>query len=1030
MIILKGWLRPLFCYWKELWKITGVLLYLKLFKKNKDSFSIHCFFCSDCFDFMKVSSSQPFKIIYSLFQHEYLGYLFGSYVVQVNSKGELTLLNQILSTKNVTEFAAGLEEGDAELVKSIEAIQQEAILKKFNPKKLTAIDFFLKVYAPQKGDKLIQEAIGGYLESIKAAILEKLPPTRIYIMGNDNNPAWMPIEQMQGSARVYFHFARKEENTHYYPIVKHNGERLTLWRQNAFLVCDEPAWLLVDNKLYHFDKNVDGKKIRPFLTKNHIVIPRNVEEQYFQRFVTPLVASYEVYADGFEIRHERADLVPVLSLSEQHKVVESSLFQAEKADNQTDEDDNLQVTLELMFQYGNFSFKFDSFAAQANVSLEKKDNSYIFHKVKRNIQIEKSKIFWLKEQGLEMRQGHCVLPKAEAFEWLRSHHFELEEAGFVVRQNATNPKQYFLGYSSIDIAFEEAHDWFDVYAKVRFGDYEIPFVKLKNLILARKKEFTLPNGQIAVIPEVWLTKYTELFAFAEYDPDSQKLTLRKHHLALVQEYAEDSLAKVLMNRRLEKLKDFEEIDQNPLPEGFVGSLRPYQKAGYDWLNFLSSYRFGGCLADDMGLGKTVTTLAMLQYQKEQGADRPSLLIMPTSLLYNWELEAKRFTPHMRVLVYTGTYRDKNLHHFDGYDLVLTSYGIVRIDIELLQQYAFHYIILDEAQAIKNPSSHITKAVMQLQSKYRLLLTGTPLENTTMDLWTQMTFANPGLLGSQSYFRNHFQLPIEKQHDEQRTKKLYSLIKPFLLRRHKSQVALDLPPKVESVHYCQMVEEQEQRYEETKSYYRNHILEQIEEAGMAKSQMIVLQGLTKLRQLANHPRMIDEGYEGESGKLEEIQSKLEELLKGNHKVLIFSQFVKHLNILRHYLDEKGIVYAYLDGSTHDRQGQVAFFQQNEDVRIFLISMKAGGLGLNLTAADYVFILDPWWNPAIEAQAVDRAHRIGQQRTVFTYKFITKNSVEEKILDLQRSKQKLFNDLITTEESFVKSLTKEDIMELLA
>ena len=654
----------------------------------------------------------------------------------------------------------------------------------------------------------------------------------------------------------------------------------------------------------------------------------------------------------------------------------------------------------------------------------------MFHKVRRNLKIEKDKILFLKELGLNIGQGRCVLAKNEAFEWIQSKHFQLQEAGVLLHQNTENSKRYFLGYSSIDISFQETRDWFDIYATVRFGTFEIPFIKLRNLILARKKEFVLPNGEVAVIPETWLTKYSELFAFAEYDPDSQQLLLRKHHIALVQEFAEDSLATVVMNRKLEKLLDFSEIEEQALPLGFVGTLRPYQKAGYDWINFLGTYRFGGCLADDMGLGKTVTTLAMLQYQKEKGTERPSLLVMPTSLLYNWELEAKKFTPQLRVLVYTGTNRDKNFRYFDNYDLILTSYGIVRIDVDLLKLYRFDYLILDESQAIKNPSSHITKAVMELDANHRLILTGTPLENTTMDLWTQMTFANPGLLGSQSYFRSHFQVPIEKHNDEQRMRKLYALIKPFMLRRHKSQVALDLPPKVESVHYCEMAEEQEQRYEETKSYYRNFILEHIEEKGISKSQIVVLQGLTKLRQLANHPRMIDESYEGESGKLEEIQSKLEELMSENHKVLIFSQFIRHLAILRRYLDEKGIRYAYLDGSTTDRQAQVELFQQDETIKIFLISLKAGGLGLNLTAADYVFILDPWWNPAIEAQAIDRAHRIGQQKTVFTYKFITKNSVEEKILDLQRSKQKLFNNLITTEESFVKSLTKEDILELLA
>ncbi|RDB07861.1 DEAD/DEAH box helicase [Runella aurantiaca] len=981
---------------------------------------------------MKVATTQPFSIVYSLFQHEYLGYLFGSYVVQVNGKGELTLLNQIVSSKNVAEFSKGLDENDFELVKAIDAIQQDTIFKKFNPKKLPALDFFLKVYDPQKGDKQIQEAIAGYIEKWKVDILERLKSKDLYVMGSDGNPAWKKIQWMPERAKVYFHFKRNEENTHYYPNIKYAGERLNIRNQNALLVCDEPAWLLIQDKLYHFDQSVDGKKIRPFLTKPQIIIPRTVEEQYFQRFVVPLVAAYEVYADGFEIKYETAELIPILHLTEltstSNKV--ATLFEPTDDDDTLATDDTSQVVLELSFRYGNFLFKFDSFAANANVSLEKSGDSYLFHKVRRDIRVEKAKVLLLKGLGLDMLQGRKKMARSEAFEWLRTHHFTLKEAGIQIRQSAENGKQYFLGYSSIDISFEEGRDWFDIYAKVRFGEFEIPFIKLKNLILARKKEFTLPNGEIAIIPEAWLTAYSELFAFAEYDPDSQQFLLRKHHLALVQEFAEDSLAKVIMSRKLEQLRDFKEIDENPLPEGFVGTLRPYQKAGYDWINFLNSYRFGGCLADDMGLGKTVTTLALLQYQKEKGANRPSLLVMPTSLLYNWQLEARRFTPQLRVLVYTGTYRDKNPRQFDDYDLILTSYGIVRIDIDMLKNYPFHYIILDESQAIKNPSSHITKAVMQLDARNRLILTGTPLENTTMDLWTQMTFVNPGLLGSQSYFRSHFQVPIEKHNDEKRSQKLYALIKPFLLRRHKSQVALDLPPKVESVHYCDMVEEQEQRYEETKSYYRNYILEQIEEEGIAKSQIIVLQGLTKLRQLANHPRMIDEEYEGESGKLEEIQAKLEELLAGDHKVLIFSQFIRHLTILRRYLDTRGIRYAYLDGSTTDRQAQVELFQENDEIKIFLISLRAGGLGLNLTAADYVFILDPWWNPAIEAQAIDRAHRIGQQRTVFTYKFITKNSVEEKILDLQRSKQKLFNELITTEESFVKSLTKEDIIDLLA
>jgi SNF2 family DNA or RNA helicase len=292
----------------------------------------------------------------------------------------------------------------------------------------------------------------------------------------------------------------------------------------------------------------------------------------------------------------------------------------------------------------------------------------------------------------------------------------------------------------------------------------------------------------------------------------------------------------------------------------------------------------------------------------------------------------------------------------------------------------------------------------------------------------MAFVNPGLLGTQGFFKNEFLNPIEKKQDEVKTKRLYSIIKPFILRRHKSQVATELPEKIENVTYCKMTPAQEQEYEKVKSNYRNLILESIEEKGMNSSQLLLLQGLTKLRQIANHPKMVDGEYEGDSGKLEDVIHMLQNALGNNHKILIFSQFVKHLSIFRDYLDKQKMNYAYLDGTTKDRQGQVDLFQNNEDVKIFLISLKAGGVGLNLTAADFVFILDPWWNPAIEAQAVDRAYRIGQKNTVFTYKFITTNTVEEKILNLQKNKQKLASDLITTEESFVKNLSRDDIQSI--
>ncbi|GAB3999749.1 hypothetical protein GCM10028807_50860 [Spirosoma daeguense] len=999
---------------------------------------------------MKVSPLQPFQIVYSLLDHEFLGYLIEAFVVQLNSRGELTLQNQTLSTQNVGEFAKELNEVDFELVKLIDSIQQDTIVKKFNTRKLPAVDFFLKIYDPQKGDKLVQDAICGYLETIKSQIMALMPGKPFFIMGNDGNPAWERITWMPEPARVHFHFVRNPDSTHYFPIIRYpvrsadgrdvvETERVEFQFKGALMICDEPAYMMVGNRLYHFSKNVDGKKLRPFFNKNHIIIPRNIEQQYYERFVTQLIASYDVFPKGFEIRSEVLDPVPVLTISE---MVQSSrtvpastaLFQngtngIETADK--DDEASQRIVFDLSFQYGDFNFRFDNFGSSANVSLEKKNDDYIFHKIRRDQRLERQKLSLLRDSGLDIRHGRLALSKAEAFTWLSEQSQKIQESGFLLRQDVQDSKRYFLGYSSISVSIQEGRDWFDIYANVRFGEFEIPFLKLRNLILNKKREFKLPNGEIAVIPDVWFTRYSELFGFLERldDEADERLVLQKHHIALVQELERNNLATTTISRKLERLRDFETIETYPLPAGFNGTLRPYQQAGYDWMNFLRQYNFGGCLADDMGLGKTVMTLAMLQGQKEAGATSPSLLVMPTSLLYNWELEARKFTPNLRVMVYTGTYRDKNTAQFDNYDLILTSYGIVRIDIDLLSDYRFNYVILDESQAIKNPSSHITKAVVQLNTAHRLILTGTPLENSTMDLWSQLSFINPGLLGTQSFFRNEYQIPIEKRHDEAKTSRLYALIKPFMLRRNKSQVATDLPEKVESVLYCEMTPDQEKQYEEAKSYYRNLILEHIEEAGMAKSQMVVLQGLTKLRQIANHPRMVDADYEGDSGKLDDVLMRLESAMTENHKVLVFSQFIKHLNVVQQYLKEKSIKYAYLDGGTTDRQGQVALFQTDDSVKLFLISLKAGGLGHNLTAADYVFILDPWWNPAIEAQAVDRAHRIGQLKTVFTYKFIAKNTVEEKILSLQRAKQQLAGSLITTEENFMKSLTKEDIMVLL-
>lgn len=976
---------------------------------------------------MKVSTAQPFQLIYSLYEHEYLGYLLESFVVQLDEKGRLTLQHQNISSKNAMEFGAALNEIDYELIELMDEMQQEYIVLKFYKQRIKPADFFFKIYDKEKGDKVLQESIAHHLEQRRAKILERLGGKRVFEMGRDGEPTWKEISWEGEKAKVLFHFRRNEDNTHYFPTMKHKGEKVDWQYNGSFLICHEPAWLVVGNKLLRFAKNVDGKKLKPFLNKKFIVVPRKVEETYYEKFVTQLVASFDVYAKGFDINTESFPVKPIIAFSELVQTTNGDLLKANA--NVLVGDDESKILFKLGFDYGPYQFPYDK-APNSSVKLEKKNDSYVFHKVRRDADTETDLVQRLYDSGLKFQNGRIAMSRGRAFSWLKDNAELLETLNISVRQTDAELKKYFVGESSLEIKVNESIDWFDIHAVVRFGDYEIPFNELRKLINKKSKEIKLPNGEIAVIPDSWLTDYAELFAFMEEDGQGQNLKLKKHHLSLIEDLRNGQLAQVTMDRKLQKLQGFEEIEDYELPKGFKGKLRPYQKAGYNWMRFLAEYSFGGCLADDMGLGKTVQTLALLQSQKSEGAIQTSLLVMPTSLIYNWQIEASKFTPKLKVLIYSGTQRDKNPETFAKYDLVITSYGITRIDIDILNTFYFNYVILDESQAIKNPDSIIAKSVGKLKSRHRLILTGTPLENSTMDLWSQLSFVNPGLLGAQKYFKNEFQLPIEKQQDIEKTRKLNVIIKPFILRRQKSQVAKDLPEKIESVKFSEMTPDQAEKYEEVKSFYRNKILDTIETSGIRKSQMLLLQGLTQLRQIANHPKMVDEDFEGDSGKFEDIRYMVESALSEGHKVLIFSQFVKHLTIVRKYLDDKGMSYAYLDGSTKDRQGQVDSFQKNKDIKLFLISLRAGGLGLNLTEADYVFLLDPWWNPAIEEQAVDRAHRIGQKKTVFTYKFIARDTVEEKILALQKNKLKLASDLISTEESFMKKLTTEDISELLA
>jgi len=967
---------------------------------------------------MNVSPDQPFRIIYSLYQHEYLGYIFESYAVQLDAKGRLSYAHQNISSKNAAEFKVEMDANDFELIKLMDSMQQDVVVKHFQKKKVKPNEFFLKVFHKETGNELQQREIHSHMERRRKNICPLLSGKSVFEMGKDGEPCWKEIQVTDAVASTLFHFYRNEENTHYFPTIKLANEKIHFYQNGSYVLAEDPAWIVANNVMFTFNKDVNGKKLRPFFAKKFIEIPRKIEDTYYEKFIAPLIESFDVYAKGFEIRTTALTPKPVLAFSEIVSV-EQTLF-----DETTSPNGDQKILFELNFEYDDKAFSADKLK-KVGVSLEKHGDQFKFLKIIRDTKHEKSYLSSLSDTGLILKNSRVALNRSEAFGWLYANQHTLSEAGFIFKQKGSLEK-YFLGEVSIDIEIDEGIDWFDIKAKIKFGEYEIPFSVIRNHILRKKYEITLPDGSIAIIPATWVTEYSDLFAFSDDLDDQPKLS--KIHVALVKDLQSGNHAQVVMSRKLQNLATFEKIEEFDLPKGFKGKLRSYQHAGFNWLKFLDQYAFGGCLADDMGLGKTVQTLALLQSEKEQNSSSASLLMMPTSLVYNWIMEAKKFTPGLRILNYTGAQREKKIEIFEKYDLVITSYGTARRDTEILEKFYFNYIILDESQAIKNPDSRISKAVRQLNSRRRLILTGTPIENSTLDLWSQMSFVNPGLLGNKQFFIKEFQVPIEKKKDAGKTVRLNSLIKPFLLRREKSQVAKDLPDKVENIQYCEMSDSQREFYETEKSAFKNKIFDVIEKEGIRKSHMILLQGLTRLRQIANHPLMVEDMYEGDSGKLEDITHMIQNALGENHRLLIFSQFVKHLNLIRRFLDAQNIPFAYLDGSTRDRQGQVEKFQEKNHINTFLISLKAGGLGLNLTQADYVFILDPWWNPAAEAQAVDRAHRIGQTQTVFTYKFITRDTVEEKILKLQQSKLKLAGDLVTIEDQFIKQLSPEDISSL--
>jgi superfamily II DNA or RNA helicase len=580
----------------------------------------------------------------------------------------------------------------------------------------------------------------------------------------------------------------------------------------------------------------------------------------------------------------------------------------------------------------------------------------------------------------------------------------------------------------IDVA--SGVDWFDLTLQADFGGVNPEMTALLAALRHGATTVALDDGSVGMIPEEWLRLWG--VAVAAGTPVEGRLRFRRGQAALLDvllaERPDVSCDRTFVALR-HKLASFDRVEPLEPPPGFVGKLRDYQKEGLGWLAFLREVRLGGCLADDMGLGKTVQVLAMLLGRKrERERDRPSLVVVPRSLLFNWKNEASRFAPDLSMIEYFGGDR-RGGKHLAKCDVVLTTYGTLRRDIHELSGVEFDYVILDEATAIKTSTSATAKAARLLRAEHRLGLTGTPIENHLGELWSLFEFLNPGMLGSATWFK---QLTGAHQELDASQRVLISrAIRPFILRRTKAQVAKELPERVEQTLYCDLPRDDRSFYDQLRDHVRSSLKKRVERDGVARSTVHILEGLLRLRQAACHPALVDKDRpDGPSAKLDLLFEHLETVREEGEKAIVFSQFTSLLALVRKRLDAEGVRYEYLDGATRDRKKAVERFQNDRGCPLFLISLKAGGIGLNLTAAHYVFLLDPWWNPAVEAQAIDRAHRIGQHDTVFAYRIIARDTVEEKVAELQKRKRALADAVLGESPGNLRGLTRADLEVLLA
>ena len=971
-----------------------------------------------------------YTIAYSLNAFSNGLYLPSAHIVKLDDAGILSYIQKKATTDNLSEFQIELTPTAKKLLDIVDLLAPKNLEKKYNvnPKKTILLTLLLSdPIVSSKMAEFLHRHLGDFLQTI---LHEKLP-----ICLDIECKVLAHLTQLTPNSTILqpqIYFEQTAEGLIYRLRMKENNETWRIQEKPCTLVCNEPAWIVRDQQLYHIE-GINSGRLKPFFTKDEVVIPQNKLKEYCQKVILPLVEKVDFEHHGFSIKPY--NIVQKATLSIVHNFISKT------------------YGIAMVFDYGKINFNWKEARLQKSFLDFDEKEQVVIHHVKRNLEAEKIFIQELNALNLSNQESNYFSLNAEKnssispiIDWFITHQNTLLLKGFNVEKIHLENKNIALIKPQLNLKTTQENDWFDLKGDVVLGAFLIPFVQLIPHIRDQNPYFLLPDNTYFIIPEEWLETYKGVAQFGKTQANTIKIA--------------KSQAPALLDNTL--LISTQNVDNKQVtwtpPQYLKADLRPYQIEGVQWL--LSHYHnnLGACLADDMGLGKTLQTIATLLYAKEHKKedttveetttfgvqvsmfDAPpkddflkplqALIVVPASLVYNWESEWKKFTYGINVNCHIGASRNKDIRIIRRFDVVLTTYQTVSKDVALLEKLEWEYIILDESQYIKNKESDAFKAVNRLPAKHKISLSGTPIENSLADLWSQMEFINPGLLGGFSFFDKGFIKPIEKEQSEAQKELLRNLVKPYLLRRTKEEVAKDLPPVVRHIVYSDMGDAQRKVYEKEKSSIRNLLLG-VESAGKSsfEYQNIVLQSLNKLRQLAIHPKLIFEDYEGESAKFDDVLATWDAVRRANHKMLLFSFYVKNLDLYKTHFEKNTHKYALLSGDTslEKRNKEIVDFQQKEDIQTFLISLTAGGVGINLTAADYVFILDPWWNPAKEEQAIARAHRIGQTKTVMVYKFITKDTIEEKILELQKRKQQLSVDII--DGASMPTLSKDDLAFLL-